>query len=157
MGRVALHGIRPYLVALTPAAQKALGGVKFWIPFLPFRVGCEARKRLTPSQDAALLPNRRDREEKPNNDLFIRERGQEKYISPEHFLIHQRPKGDYILVDRGSDQGTLVDGKLVGGKVRGAEVQISHGAIIIPGDQGSPYVFRFELREPVGTLGHSDA
>ncbi|MFQ5904926.1 MAG: FHA domain-containing protein, partial [Candidatus Binatia bacterium] len=109
-GRVGLLALRPYLFALTPASRQALGGKEILIPFLPFRVGREWRKSLVPGGVGTFLDDRRKGTATPNNDLYIREPGQMKHISREHFLIEQRPGGGFFLVDRGRSRGTLVAG-----------------------------------------------
>jgi len=104
----------------------------------------------------AGLEDRRKRAVKPANELYIREAGRGKYLSQEHFFIDQNPDGTFSLVDRGSTLGTLVEGLLIGGEENWGTVQLFHGAVIIPGGQDSPYVFRFEIREPGGAFRKTD-
>ncbi len=148
-GRVGLLPLRPYLVGVSPVAKWALGGDEYLIAELPFRVGRETRESLDSRQLGKWLRERRKGMGRPNNDLYIHEPGLEKHISREHFLIDQRPGGNYFLVDRKSTLGTVVAGKLMGGDRRGGRVELFHGAVIIPGGEKSPIVFRFELREAI--------
>ena len=145
--RLGILSLRPYLIAVSPAAKWALGGDECHLAILPFRVGRETRESLDSRQIGKWLRERRKGKGRPNNDLYIHEPGLEKHISREHFLIDQGPGRNYFLVDRKSTLGTLVAGKLMGGDGRGGQVELFHGAVIIPGGEKSPFVFRFELRE----------
>ena len=157
MRGVELLARQPYLVALTPASLDALGGRELLIPVLPFRVGREGREPSAQGGHGAGLEDRRRGAVKSGNDLYIREAGQGKFLSQEHFFIDQNPDGTFSLVDRGSTLGTLVEGLLIGGEEKGGTVQLFHGAVIIPGGQDSPYVFRFEIREPGGAFRKTDS
>ena len=152
-GRVGFLPLWPYLVGVAPVAKWALGGDECLIAELPFRVGRETRESLDSRRFGKWLRERRKGKGRPNNDLYIHEPELEKHISREHFFIDQNPDGIFSLVDRGSILGTLVEGLLIGGEEKGGTVQLFHGAVIIPGGQDSPYVFRFEIREPGGRLG----
>ena len=130
------------LQAMTPASRKALGGERYLLSKLPFRVG--RRERLPSPKGLALvgLPSGKD----AINDFLILESGDRRFISREHFLIDRRLDEGFYLVDRGSTLGTLVEGRLIGGDKRGGEVRLGDGAIIIPGGQDSPYIFRFKIK-----------
>lgn len=52
-------------------------------------------------------------------------------MSREHFMIDHRDAG-YVLVDRASTCGTIVEGETVGGERKG-------------GTSRSPYVFKFRV------------
>lgn len=145
--RLGILSLRPYLIAVSPAAKWALGGKDFPLTKLPFRVGRETRVNEDSNWLEKWIPERRKGVKRSINNLYIYEPGEEKFISREHFLIDELPKGIFVLVDRESSLGTLVDGKLIGGDRRGGGVHLSHGATIIPGGEKSPFVFRFELRE----------
>ena len=66
-------------------------------------------------------------------------------VSREHFLIEHNGS-HYVLVDRQSTCGTLVEGTLVGGKQTGGAVRLRDGDVIIVGSSASPYVFKFRAR-----------
>jgi pSer/pThr/pTyr-binding forkhead associated (FHA) protein len=137
----ALHA-RARLVALTPEAQAALGGLEREIPRLPYRVGRESRGiQRTPR---GFVSERRDPGARPNNDLYLVEPKEPLNVSREHFQIDQADTG-YILVDRASTCGTIVEGQTVGGQARGGRIPLRDGDVIIVGTSRSPYVFKFRV------------
>lgn len=130
-----------YLKALTPKARQALGGEIYVVSRFPFRVG--RRDQKTSGFNFLLNPIHNSRES--HNDFLILETGTRKFLSRDHFLIDHRDRDGYVLVDRGSTLGTLVEGRLIGGKKKGGEIRLQDGAVIIPGGEESPFVFRFEI------------
>jgi len=134
---------RPSLVALTPEATAALGGAEVEIGVFPFRVGRDSRSlpRATPRPVA----ERRAPGTQPGNELYLAEPGELVNVSREHFQIQQHGTS-YVLVDRQSTCGTIVEGAVIGGGKAGGEVQLSDGDVIIVGTSQSPYVFKFRLR-----------
>ena len=132
-----------YLKALTPASRKALGREEVQLAALPFRVGRQDHQLGGMEAVDSLMKQGKI----SKNDSSILETGSRKFLSREHFLIELRQGKSYVLVDRGSSLGTLVEGELAGGEKKGGEALLNDGAIIIPGGQGSPYVFRFEVRK----------
>jgi len=66
-------------------------------------------------------------------------------VSRQHLQI-QRNGTRYVLVDRESTCGTIVEGTVIGGQHRGGAVDLSDGDVIIVGTAKSPYVFKFRLR-----------
>jgi hypothetical protein len=142
-----IRSLRPFLIAVSPAAKLALGGDEYPLTVLPFRVGRETRRGENSSWIGKWKTEKRKGIKKPINDLYIFEPGEEKFISRKHFLIDELPKGVYVLIDRESSLGTLVNGKLIGGDRKGGGVHLSNGAEIIIGGEKSPFVFRFVLRE----------
>ena len=66
-------------------------------------------------------------------------------MSREHFQI-QHNGTDYVLVDRKSTCGTIVEGAVIGGGRAGGEVRLNDGDVIIVGTSQSPYVFKFRAR-----------
>lgn len=135
---------RPCLKALTPEANMAIGGSCYPISHVPFRVGRESRAkdRANAAQDVRRRPDA-----SPNNDLYLLESGPELNVSREHFLIDLR-NGEYVLVDRGSACGTLVEGELVGGKRQADWRRLEGHDVIIVGTSESRYVFKFVLLPP---------
>ena len=134
---------RPFLVALTSEAKTALGAAERSIEPLPFRVGRESRTLQRAS--ARVMTERRRTRAQPNNELYLAERGEPANVSREHFLIEHNGT-HYVLVDRQSAAGTIVEGVAVGGKQSGGAARLEDGDVIIVGSSRSPYVFKFRLR-----------
>jgi pSer/pThr/pTyr-binding forkhead associated (FHA) protein len=132
-----------YLAAMTPEAKGAIGGTEVEIEAFPFRVGRESRKMTWTAQ--GIVSERRHPDRRPNNDLYLVERSDPMNVSREHFLI-ERDGGGYVLVDRESTCGTIVEGKTVGGQTRGGRVDLHDGDVIIVGTSVSPFVFQFRVR-----------
>jgi len=128
------------LVALTTEAYAALGAHEREITRFPYRVGREARE--TQRTAYGFATERRDPGSRPINDLFLRDRGEPLNVSREHFAI-DRGDTEYILVDRASTCGTIVEGQSVGGHARGGSISLHDGDVIIVGTSLSPYVFKF--------------
>jgi pSer/pThr/pTyr-binding forkhead associated (FHA) protein len=138
-----MSGTSVMLKALTPEAKEALGGTYYKIARFPFRVGRESRSNGRP---ADFESSRRRAVSSPNNDLYLDEPGTILNVSREHFLIDARG-GNYVLVDRGSVCGTLVEGELVGEKKRGGWRQLSNNDIIVVGTSESKFIFKFIVVE----------
>jgi hypothetical protein len=128
-----------FLKGLTPEAKSALGGDMFEIRRFPFRVGRESRLFAPPS---AISNSRRRPDSVPNNDLYLIELGPVLNVSRVHFLINHQDPG-YLLVDRGSACGTLVEGEQVGERKKGGSRPLTHGDVIIVGTSESKYIFKF--------------
>jgi hypothetical protein len=130
------------LKALTPEAKAALGGNYCRITQFPFKVGRESRA----ADNKGFPASRRQADSEPNNDLYLIETGVVRSVSREHFLIDVQ--GDnYVLVDRGSACGTLVEGELVGEKRKGGSRQLNHNDVVIVGTSDSRYIFKFLVVE----------
>jgi pSer/pThr/pTyr-binding forkhead associated (FHA) protein len=129
------------LKALTPEARSALGGEYRQIAAFPFRAGRESR--LT-NRKAVPPDPRRHPDSSPNNDIYLCETGTVYNVSREHFLIDYR-EGTYVLVDRGSACGTLVEGELVGEKRAGGWRRLENNDVIIVGTSESRFVFKFVI------------
>lgn len=134
---------RVTLVALTPEAKAALGGSEVGISAFPFRVGRDSRRLPRPAP--RTLGDRRKPASERSNELYLGETAEPFQVSREHFQI-QHNGARYVLVDRQSASGTIVEGAVVGGQHRGGAVQLSDGDVIIVGASKSPYVFKFRLR-----------
>jgi pSer/pThr/pTyr-binding forkhead associated (FHA) protein len=127
------------LKALTPEAKAALHGVYLKITHFPFRVGRESRTFDLPID----YPNNRRRPDSAsNNDLYLFEPGNILNVSREHFLIDAKDD-KYVLVDRGSFCGTLVEGELVGEKRKGGWRELADNDVIIVGTSESTFIFKF--------------
>jgi pSer/pThr/pTyr-binding forkhead associated (FHA) protein len=129
------------LVALTEPGKLALDGADYAITEFPYRVGRESRKYDTPEKKA-LFADKRSPANKPNNDLYLVEESELINVSREHFQI-DRGDGGFVLQDRGSTLGTIVEGRTVGGGNAGGRVVLRDGDVIIVGSPTSPFVFKF--------------
>ncbi len=128
-----------WLVALTPDARDALHGEQRVIERFPFKVGRESRLS---TQKPWRSPERRVVGVAQLNDLYIIEPGEMVNVSREHFAIEH--EGDrFVLTDRGSTCGTLVEGRPVGGDRKGGRVDLRDQDVIIVGTASSPFVFKF--------------
>jgi hypothetical protein len=134
---------RPVLVGLTPEARAALGGMDQEMDHIPFRVGRESR--LVRTAAGRVVTERRRPATPPNNDLYLVDAAQPLNVSRDHFLIAHNGS-HYVLVDRQSACGTIVEGVVVGGRNTGGAVPLHDGDVIIVGSSASPYVFKFKLR-----------
>jgi hypothetical protein len=135
--------VQAALAALTPEARAALGGDVLRITAFPFRVGRDSRgaKRAV----ARVLMERRRPASRPNNELYLGESEPGANVSREHFQIEHNGS-DYVLIDRQSACGTLVEGQQVGGKQAGGAVVLRDGDVIIVGTSASRYAFKFRVR-----------
>jgi predicted component of type VI protein secretion system len=130
------------LVALTPEAHAALGARVREITRFPYRVGRESRETQRTERGSAT--ERRDPGAGASNDLYLRDRAEPLNVSREHFAIGRGDTG-YILVDRKSTCGTIVEGQSVGGDSHGGSMPLHEGDVIIVGTSLSPYVFKFRV------------
>jgi pSer/pThr/pTyr-binding forkhead associated (FHA) protein len=138
-----LAEITVFLKALTPEARSSLGGPILKINRFPFRVGRESR--VVPGA-RTHSETRRQGDSTPNNDLYLHESGPLLCVSREHCLI-DRQGGTFIIVDRGSHCGTLVEGELVGEKKVGGWKPLQDNDVIIVGPSESRYIYKFQIVE----------
>lgn len=133
---------RAILVALTPEARSALGAAELVITTFPFRIGRESRgaQRLS----GRAIPERRRSQTRPNNDLYLTDNDAPPNVSREHLQIDHNGT-QYILVDRESTYGTIVEGTVVGGRHAGRVVPLTDGNVIIVGSSSGRYVFKFRV------------
>ena len=134
---------RTFLSALTAEAKAALGGPELELANLPFRVGRESRKITWTGK--GIVSEQRDPSIRPNNDIYLIEKGEVMNVSREHFQITRDGSG-FALEDRKSTLGTIVEGDTVGGQNKGGRLTLRDGDVIIVGASVSPYVFKFRLR-----------
>jgi hypothetical protein len=132
-------GMAAWLVALTEEARQALRGEQLVLDRLPFRVGRESRAG---SARPWRADNRRTGTAPPLNDLYLLEPGEVLNVSREHFAIDREGDG-YVLVDRESACGTLVEGRQVGGDRQGGRVALRDHDVVIVGTSASRFVFKF--------------
>ena len=133
---------RALLVALTPESRSALGAPEREITGFPYRVGRESRGMHHTRH--GVISERRDPGSRPSNDLYLVEPDEPLNVSREHFEIDRDDTG-YILVDRASTCGTIVEGQTVGGDTRGGTRSLHDGDVIIVGTSRSPYAFKFRI------------
>lgn len=141
------RGRLPYLAAETQESQQALAGTELLLSVLPYRVGRESRQLSAIATTYLFSDDRRKSRGRSNNDLYLMEVGENRFISREHFLIDRDSGGRYFVRDRGSTLGTLVGDRTIGGNGRTGMAYIKPGDRIVPGGKRSPFVFRFEMRE----------
>ena len=131
------------LAALTPEARHATGGPELALSAVPFRVGRDSRSDGRPL--TAALPDWRHASSRRNNELYLTESEPLINVSREHFQI-EGSGGRYVLVDRRSTCGTIVEGRMIGGNQSGGSVELADGDVIIVGTSASRYVFKFRTR-----------
>jgi len=81
--------------------------------------------------------------QEPNNDVYLLDNGEYLQISREHCSIVKNEDGSYILYDRGSACGSMVNDIKVGGEDHSASAPLKDGDIISLGIENSPYKFKF--------------
>jgi len=132
----------PVLRALTPEAEAALGGRReVVIDRFPYRVGRDSRNPVAPAKFAG--EERRSRPAAPINELFLRDDGERKTISREHFQVERGADGRFEIVERGSACGTIVGNRVLGGRRSEGRSPLADGNVIIAGSLDSPFVFQF--------------
>jgi len=107
-------------------SRDALGGGEIEIDKFPFKIGREQR-----SGGVDVFSD---------NDLYLQDFSPFN-VSRNHFLI-DKVEGRYVVIDRGSHLGTIVNGKRID-----AQSILNIGEnIIIVGQKISPFVFKLEIR-----------
>jgi len=141
------HLPKAMLKALTPEAVEAtpsvyIDGDLITIMNLPFKVGRESRVAKIKGRLEPVDRPKKDIGSKPNNDLYLVDRGHLLNISREHFQIELR-EGEYYLTDRGSACGTKLQETSLGGEDKGGSVKLKDGDVIGVGAKSTPYLFQF--------------
>jgi hypothetical protein len=134
------------LIPLTDEAQRALGHrSSLDITHLPFKVGRETRSPIVFSRLFATV-ERRLRKVPELNDVYLIEPPAPAgfRISREHFAI-QRVGERIVLIDRGSNCGTRVGDKALGGGSTTMRADLHDGDVITIGTRTSPYRYTFRL------------
>lgn len=140
------------LVALTETSnhsiiQKLYGKNIIPIFHFPFRIGREARIELVDGE-AVLQERHKLGGHKPNNDVYLLDNEKYLQISREHCSIIN--EGDtYILEDRGSACGSLVNQFELGGDDKSASSQLKDGDIITLGSKESKYKYKFIILDTI--------
>ncbi len=133
----------PILRALTEEAKKSMQRDERPIGHVPFRVGRERRVAIVDGEYRSI--ERRITDAPPTNDLYLLDLGEKLNVSREHFQIEQEHDGSYVVVDRGSACGTIVDDQPVGGHDEGGRCPLKNGSTIRVGTGSSPYLFEFVI------------
>jgi hypothetical protein len=117
------------LAAANESSKKALGSNKVSIDKFPCKVG----RTSTIGEDDVFA----------DNDISLEDNtGKPPYnISSNHFLI-DRVDENYIVIDRGSSLGTIVNGT----KIEGACILDKKVNELVVGAQNSPFVFTLEIK-----------
>ena len=131
------------LVATTEEATRALGGRSdVRVTTFPFRVGRERRVRASAQPTSGDL---RLGVESQLNDVYLPDPLRKRlHISGKHFAV-EYAADKFFLRDRGSECGTIVAGRRIGGHRKGGRTELRSGDEIVVGTDTSPYVFRFEV------------
>jgi pSer/pThr/pTyr-binding forkhead associated (FHA) protein len=132
---------RVWLMALTPEAKGALGAAEIEITTFVYRVGSESRsaRRLAPR----TIAERCKFDTRSSNQLYLPEQTEPFNVRREHFQIDHNGTR-FILIDRQSPCGTLVEGRVVGGgQCTGGAVPLRDGDVIVVGASASRYVVKF--------------
>jgi hypothetical protein len=136
--QVALAFLRP----LTVEARQAVGCDLLGISGFPFRVGRETRQRTMAHPAEG---ERRTGLGRPSNDLYLADALSET-VSREHLEIDRDGTG-FLVRDRDSLAGTVVEGTVVGGGRQGGTRMLRDGDVIVVGGARNGLVFKFLLSE----------
>ncbi len=121
--------------------KNCLGDEIIGIWKFPFRIGRESRVEKV---DGTLVLSERQKisSGKPNNDIYLVDNGHFLQISRQHLQIEKTEIG-YIVTDRGSACGTIVNTKKIGSEDKGGSTMLKDGDIIKIGADDSHYLFEF--------------
>lgn len=92
---------------------------------------------------------RRELQAAPNNELYIHDLNDILNVSREHLQIEQLDDGSYMVEDRDSTCGTIVDDTPIGSVEESTRCPLKEGSLIRVGTPESPFVYRF-VTEPQG-------
>lgn len=134
------------LKAITPEARNTitkncLGDEIIGIWSFPFRIGRESRIERV---DGELVLSERQKisNGKPNNDIYLVDNGHFLQISRQHLQI-EKTKTGYLVSDRGSACGTIINTQKIGSEDKGGTWELKDGDIIKIGAEDSHYLFEF--------------
>ncbi len=109
----------------------------------PFKIGREARVKYV-GGEVILQERHKLGGHEPNNDVYLFDDGELLQISRGHCSIIKE-YDTYILEDRGSSCGSMVNDIRVGGNDIGASHPLKDGDIITLGSSESQYQYKFIL------------
>ncbi|PLY05765.1 MAG: hypothetical protein C0625_11855 [Arcobacter sp.] len=133
---------RAVILPLNENSKQALANEKI-IPIrnLPFKIGRESR--MGESERGIFVKLRiMTNDSKPNNDLYLIDNNSSLEISKEHCEISFE-NNNYILKDRGSTNGTTINGVSFAGKNKIEEKILKDGDTIQIGSVKSEFKFQF--------------
>ena len=133
---------RAVLLPLNEHSKHALSGEKV-VPIrnFPFKIGRESR--MGESERGLFVKLRiMSKDTKPNNDLYLVDNNSSLEISKEHCEISFEDNA-YVLKDRGSTNGTTLNGELFAGKNKKEEKLLKDGDTIQIGSKKSEFKFQF--------------
>ena len=143
-----LKSVTPLAVlkAINPETKNSithncLGDELIGIWKFPFRIGRESRVE---KKDGETLLSERQKVSTgiPNNDIYLVDHGRFLQISRQHLQI-EKTKTGFMISDRGSACGTIVNTQKIGGEDRTGSHELNDGDIIKIGAEDSPYLFQF--------------
>lgn len=108
----------------------------------PFRIGREARVQYIDGE-VILQERHKLSGQEPNNDVYLLDNGQLLQISREHCSIIKTPDNTFVLQDRGSACGSMVNQFSIGGDDHNGSCPLKDGDIITLGSKESSYKFKF--------------
>lgn len=135
---------RAVLWPLTEKAKNALPYEEKMISIkkLPFKIGREARIAQTDKGSYVKLRISENEDINPSNDAYIVDKDQFLQVSKHHCEIVERD-GKYILVDRGSTNGTILNNTKIGKDEESLETELQDGDIIQFGSEKSEFKYQF--------------
>ncbi len=143
-----LERITPVAVlkAITPEARSTiakncLGDEIIGIWKFPFRIGRESRVE-TIDGELVLSERQKISTGQPNNDIYLVDNEHLLQISRQHLQI-EKTKTGYLVSDRGSACGTMINTKQIGSEDKGGTCELKDGDIIKIGAEDSLYLFEF--------------
>jgi hypothetical protein len=119
------------------------------IHHFPFKIGRESRIGGIEGE-FEILERRKSSYTPSSNDLYLADDSELLNVSRQHLTIDESGSG-FIVIDRGSACGTIVQGKSIGGKDRGGNCPLKDGDLIVIGIEGSPYQYQFIVLDMVAS------
>ena len=135
------------LKAVTPEAKHTILKRSFGKDIIPvynypFRIGREARVQYSDGE-IVLQERHKLNGQEPNNDVYLLDNGGLLQISREHCSIVRNLEGKFLLQDRGSACGSMVNKFTVGGDDSNGSSPLKDGDIITLGSKESLYQYKF--------------
>jgi len=110
----------------------------------PFKIGREAR--IEHFDDKIIIQERHGLSGyEPNNNVYLLDNGNFLQISREHCTILNNDDNEYMIQDRRSSCGTLINQIKVGDPDKDSTSILKDGDIITLGSENSKYEFKFIL------------
>jgi len=108
----------------------------------PFKIGRESRVEENERGFFVKLRIFNGDSAQPSNDMYLIDNDEFLQISKQHLEISM-DENSYIVRDRGSMNGTTINGETIGGDRQTAQKRINDGDIIQIGSDKSDYKFQF--------------